>query len=105
MAAGIGSMNVFYTRYSDAAGIAATVQPGFAVSDYADPGWGWDRFRYYQFNADYVRILDNGSVGVVSSYVRHNENNQPVSVSSYFRYDSANVGYSTRGTNIPNIQP
>ena len=105
MAAGIGSMNVYYQRYSDTAGIITSPQPGVTTSEYIDAGFGWSRFRYFDFNQQYRRILDNGSVGVVSAYVRHTQDNQIGIVSSYVRHDAANVGYVTAGNDIPNVEP
>ena len=106
MAAGIGSMNWYYQRYSDTAGII-TGQPGFTTSSWVDPGWGWDKFRYQNQNGQYVRHDENNNpTGIPSSYVRHDENNNPVGViSSYLRHDSDNVGYATEGGDIPNFDP
>lgn len=105
MAAGIGSMNWWYERYSDTAGILTTQPSDTNSSAWIDPGFGWSKWRYYNFNADYVRHDENNNVGIVSGYVRHDENNQPIGVSPYVRHDIANVAFSTAGPNIPNTGP
>lgn len=100
MAAGIGSMNWYYERFSDTAGISTDQPTKTNISAWEDPGNGWSKWRYYNFNADYVR-----QVGVVSAYVRHDENNNVAIVSSYVRHDLNNVAFSTVGPDIPNTGP
>lgn len=53
MAAGIGSMNFYYERYSDTPGISTT-QPLFNL-DNTDPGLGWSNYNYKNFNEGYTR--------------------------------------------------
>ena len=116
MAAGIGSMNVFYQRYSETAGIITAPQPGFAVSDYADAGFGWSRYRYYNFNGDYVRYSETAGIPTAAAlpYQRYVAvydaqgqftGNISTTPGVYRRHDLANVGYITAGNDIPNIEP
>jgi len=91
MAAGIGSMNFFYQRYSETAGIP-TAQPASCISTYVDAGFGWSRFQYRNFNEDYAKYSD--TAGIITT--------QPA---PYLRHDANNVGYITAGNQIPNVEP
>ena len=100
MAAGIGSMNWYYERFSDTAGITTTQPSKLNVSNYVDAGEGWSRYRYINFNDDYVK---NGGSGIVSAYVRHDDDNNPVGfVSAYRRSDDDCNPVPDPGNNVPN---
>ena len=112
MAAGIGSMNFFYQRYSETAGIP-TAQPASGISTYVDAGFGWSRFQYRNFNEDYEKYSDTAGIRTTQplrnggGYVRYSDTagiitSQPV---PYLRHDDNNVGYVTSGNLIPNIEP
>ncbi len=98
MAAGIGSMNFWYERYSLTPGISTT-QPGVTTSSWVDPGEGWSRYRYKDFNGDYERYTETPGVPAPppAPYQRHvavydaDGNviaNNPVTPATYQRYDN-----------------
>ena len=73
MAAGIGSMNFYYQRYSDTPGIS-TDQPSFVV-DNTDPGNGWSNYNYKNFNDGYIRYSDTPGITTTppASYQRYSD--------------------------------
>ena len=106
MAAGIGSMNFWYERYSLTPGIS-TVQPGVTTSSWVDPGEGWSRYRYKDFNGDYERYTETPGVPAPEpeAYQRHDIDNNPVTPASYVRYDINNVIVPDPGNDVPNDGP
>ena len=112
MAAGIGSMNFFYQRYSETAGIP-TAQPASGISTYVDAGFGWSRFQYRNFNLDYEKYSDTAGILTAqpprngTGYVRYSDTAGIITTqpAPYLRHDANNVGYITAGNQIPNIEP
>ena len=112
MAAGIGSMNFYYQRYSETAGIP-TAQPASGISTYIDAGFGWSRYQYRNFNLGYIKYSDTAGIPTTqpprngSGYVRYSETAGIITAQplSYVRHDAANVGYVTAGNNVPNFEP
>lgn len=111
MAAGIGSMNFYYQRYSETAGIP-TAQPASGISTYIDAGFGWSRYQYRNFNLGYIKYSDTAGIPTTqpprngSGYVRYSETAGIITAQplSYVRHDAANVGYATIGNNVPNFE-
>ena len=74
MAAGIGSMNVYYQRHDENNNPIANPA---STADNSDPGEGWSNLNYLDFNADYVRYSDTPGITTTppAPYVRRDENN------------------------------
>lgn len=89
MAAGIGSMNVYYQRHDE--NNIPIANPA-STADNSDPGEGWSNFNYLDFNGDYVRYDENNNIAPAPQpYQRHDENNNPIGSAPYVRRDENNV--------------